>query len=366
MKVTCPHEKLRAALESCERVISKHLTLPILNNVLLKTDQHTLTISATNLEIGVTTSIPCRVVEQGSLTVPVKVFYGIISNLGDETVELTSKNKELLIKTKVYSGTIRGEGSDEFPIIPSLTKKPFLTASGVEVADALGSVVAFTALSETRPELTGVFFKFLPNSGKTDVVAADGFRLARAVIKGEKKSKEEKMAFIVPQRTISEVIRLSRVAETTSISAEQNQVEFLFGNQRLVSRLIEGSYVDYETLIPKKFSTETVVSTDELIKNIRLVSLLSSRINDIHLEVGDKEINFTTEDPDLGKSRATISATTTGDPLKISFNWRYLQEGLQHITDKKSLLRFVDNERAALIQEPKTGSYVYIVMPLRT
>src|SRR3989344_1839723 len=159
MNITCSHTRLRSALEYCERVIARHLTLPVLSNVLLKAENNKLTISATNLEIGIVTTLPCKTEAGGELTVPARVLNGIVANLtGDTVTFLSGKGTELAIKAGGYSGTIKGEKGDEFPIIPTLKKTPLFTFKGTEFSAALASVMSFTAVSDTRPELTGVFF----------------------------------------------------------------------------------------------------------------------------------------------------------------------------------------------------------------
>lgn len=367
MTITCAHNRLRSALDVCERIISRNLTLPILNNVLLRTQKNKLVILSTNLEIGVVATLPCKVEEEGEVTVPAKVFHGIISNLSADNISLSLKKEyNLHISAGDYSGVVKGEKTDDFPIIPTLKKKPLFTVSGADLAMSLGRVVPFTSVSETRPELTGVFFQSKGNEEYINLVAADGFRLARQRIKKDTDKNKDEFSFIVPQRAISEAVRISKESETAEVVSDESQVEFRFPDFRLVSRLIEGNYVDYTTLIPKEFSVESTIKKDAFIEKIRLVSLLSSRINDVELSLGEKEVALKTEDPDRGASETSFSAQTEGGPLTVSFNWRYLLEGLQQVDDKNIRMRLIDNEKAALIQAPGSSDYIYIVMPLRT
>lgn len=366
MNITCSHSRLKVALESCERVISRHLTLPILNNIFLKADKNSLVLKATNLEVGITITVPCKTEEEGEMTVPAKVLYGIVANLSDETVELSSDKKgSLHVKTKGYKGSIKGSGTDEFPIIPTLKSKPSLSTDGRVLSDALSHVVPFTAVSETRPELTGVLFFKDKKEENMEIVAADGFRMGRMKIPVSA-GEEASFSYIVPQRTVAEIIRLSKESENIDVVCDEKQIEFRAEGWQLISRIIEGSYPNHTSLVPTAFKTNVTLDVSEAVNTIRLVSLLSSRINDIHLKVDSKGVVMSAEDPDTGESSSLVKAEVEGDEISISFNWRYLLEGLQHITDKKALIRFIDNEKAALIQATKNTDYVYVVMPLRT
>ncbi len=367
MNITCSHSRLRSALEVCERVITRHLTLPILNNVLLRAENNQLTISATNLEVGMVATIPCKTTTKGELTVPAKVFYGIIANLTGDTVTLFSEKKHVLaIEAGGYSGTVKGEGGDEFPIIPTLTKTPLFTIQGEVFSGALANVVPFTAVSDTRPELTGVLF-YKEKKEEIDFVAADGFRLAQRKVKDFKTLTTPPFSLIVPQRTVAEIIRITKEEDEVEVRCDEKQLEVKTGTYRLISRTIEGTYPNHTTLIPTTFNTSAIIDTENAVKNIRLVSLLSSRINDIRLHIEPGEgVTFKTQDPDMGESVSVVTADIEGEVLEISFNWRYLLEGLQNIGDKKALMRFIDGEKAALIQPTKNKDYLYVVMPLRT
>jgi len=321
---------------------------------------------ATNLEIGITITVPCKTETEGELTVPAKVLYGIVANLTDETVQLSSDKKgSLVVKTKGYKGSIKGSGVEEFPIIPSLKSKPLFSVQGQELSDALSHVVPFTAVSETRPELTGVLFYKDKKENSLEVVAADGFRLGRMRV-SLKTDGELPFSYIIPQRTVAEVIRLGRESEQIDVVCDEKQVEFRAEGWQMVSRIIEGKYPNHTSLVPTEFKTNVTVEVSEAVNTIRLVSLLSSRINDLHVQIGNDGVVMSAQDPDTGESSSSIGANIEGDELSISFNWRYLLEGLQHISDKKALIRFIDSEKAALIQSPKNNDYVYVVMPLRT
>ena len=174
---------------------------------------------------------------------------------------------------------------------------------------------------------------------------------------------------IIPQKTISEAIRITSNKEKVKIIIDKNQVVFETSQNELTSRLIEGSYPDYTNFVPTNFKSEVVLNREEFIKTIRLVSLLSSRINDIKLSINNNDkksdIKIYASDPDLGENSSLLSADLEGEDIDISFNWRYLLEGLQQIKGNKITMKFTEETKPVLIKSADDSSYIYIVMPIR-
>ncbi len=370
MKLICTYEKLKKAVENNERVITKNLTLPILNNILIKTEDSNLFLSSTNLEIGIHSWFSCKVKESGEITVPAKVLSGIISNLSGDNIELTSKKgTTLLISSGNYKGELKGQTSKDFPIIPKVQKRNSIKIKAQDLLQALNQIIPFTSSSETRPEITGVLFKKEKNNQDLKLVSTDSFRLAEKRILLDKNYKNLDFSFILPQRAASELTRLISGKNEVEVSVDNNQVAFKTQQNELTSRLIEGSYPNYDNFIPSKFKTEILLNKNELIKTIRLVSLMSSRINDIKISIdGDgKKANLKAyaSDPDLGENSSSIKTELEGDDIEISFNWRYLLEGLQQVEDDKVLIKFTEETKPVLIKSPEDNSYIYVVMPIR-
>jgi DNA polymerase-3 subunit beta len=367
MKIVCTYDNLKGAVESCERIISRQLTLPILNNVLLKAEKGLLTISSTNLEIGIVVSCSCKTTEAGAITVPAKILSGILANLSAETVTLSIKKGEtLVLEGGKYRGEIKGQSAADFPIIPHSESPPTLTLNAGGLAQALSRVVGFTALSETRPELTGVFVTKDHDEAEVRVVSTDSFRLAEARVPVGKASVQASVSFVLPQRTCVELMRLSQHNEEAAVVLDANQCEVILEKWRLVTRLVEGSYPDYGSFVPKNFGTECEVEREALIKNVRLVSLFSGKVHDIRLQFSHQEQKITlyAADGTLGESTVEMPGSITGEDLEVHFNWRYLLEGLQQVEGKKVRVRLVDSAKPTLIKS-EGDPYLYIVMPIR-
>ena len=374
MKIICSTDKLKESLNYSERIITRHLTLPILNNFLIKTEKNGLKIVSTNLEIAVTTWFPCKIIESGEITVPAKIFNSIISGLNSDKVELELKKNNILnISSGSYRADLKGENAKDFPIIPSLKKEILMEFNSLDFCKALNFVVNLVSNSETRPEITGVFMFKKKGMNELRMVGTDSFRLGEKIIITGDDYIDTEFSVVVPARTINEVIRIFSNSNEAKINLilDKNQISFESGGKiELVSRLIEGNFPDYQKLIPQNFNTQAVVGRDEFIKTIKLVSLFSSRVNDIMLSfiIKNKEpqVKMFASDADLGENTSELTIEANGEDLNVKFNWKYLIDGFNIIDSAKINLSFIDDIKPCLIKSPQDKTFLYLVMPIRS
>ena len=372
MEIICNTQKLKEVLEYAERVVTRHLTLPILNNFLLKTDKNGLTVSSTNLEIGVSSWFACKIVKEGEITVPAKIFYSIISSLGSDKVFLEIKKNNILnISTDNYKASLKGESAGDFPIIPKLAKKDNVVIINSEVfTKALSQVVGFVSNSETRPEITGILVYKEKEEKEIKIVATDSFRLGEKSIKVPDSQKDFEFSIIIPSKTATEIIRVfSEMEGDLNLIIEKNQICAELNRTEIVSRLIEGNYPDYKKLIPGSFNVEIGIKKDEFLRTIRLVSLFSSRVNDIGLAFNkgkEAKARVYATDADLGENNSEIDIEMTGEDIEIKFNWRYLADGVSGMNSEKIILNFIDEAKPCLIKSPQDNTFLYLVMPIRS
>ena len=370
MKIICNTEKLKYVLDSAERIITRHLTLPILGNFLLKTDKTGLKVVSTNLEIGITAWFPCKVVENGEVTVPAKIFHSVISGLGSDKVELSlKKNNTLRILAEGYEADLKGENAKDFPIIPKLKQDLVFEIEASSFCGALNQVVSLVSNSETRPEITGVFVSRSADLKSLAVVGTDSFRLGEKNINLETCGSDNVFSVIIPARTAAEVIRIFGGQDgKIKIILEKNQISFESDKVELVSRLIEGNFPDYKKLIPQEFNTEVKIHKEDLLKKLKLVSLFSSRVNDISLSfMGGKEaqVKIFASDPDLGENTSAVPMVMTGENPQVKFNWKYLVDGVSSISASEVKLSFIDDIKPCLIRADQDKDFLYLVMPIR-
>lgn len=279
----------------------------------------------------------------------------------------------LSVRCEGYKATIKGLNAEDFPLIPKIKSKPILVFKKSEAfKNSLTQVVGSAAVSESRPEISGILFKIEKNSVK--LVATDSFRLAEKTI-SQANGSGEIISLIVPQRTIQEIIRIitEKPNEEIKIILGDNQILFEMDEVQLISRIIDGQYPDYQQIIPKNFETKVTLSKDEFINNIRIASIFSSKINDVKLTIKNDKIEISSQDPDLGQNSSQMTANVQGKAMEISFNFRYLMEGLANISTKQVFLGLnpeslssAAKSNPAVVKPVGEEDYLYIAMPIKT
>lgn len=364
MKVICLQENLKNNLNIAQNIIGRNLTLPILNNILLQTENGRLKISSTNLEVGINTWVSGKIEKNGAITCPAKVLAGFINNLPNKKVELDVKNNILTIKCENYKATLNCLSADDFPIIPKIEDEPLIELESGVLREALLKVVGAASLSESRPEITGVLFKF--EKKELRLAATDSFRLAEKIIFETDKKSEEIKSLIVPQRTIQEVIRAFGEKETDiKIRLGASQILFDGGETQIISRLIEGQYPDYQQIIPKNFSTQATIDKAELLNIIKAAAVFSNKTSSVKFSLSDGELEVLAQDPDLGENKSKITAKIQGKKTEVNFNYRYLLDGLANIGTKQVFMGLNSDASPAIIKPLGDESFVYLVMPIK-
>ncbi len=371
MKVVCGTQKLKTALDNSERILTRHLTLPILNNVLIRVINNGLRVVSTNLEMAVSSWFPCKIVSPGETTVPAKVFHAIIAGLNAEKIDLeTKKDNSLNIRADNYTADIKSEDGKNFPIIPHPKNGLEIKIKSGEIIKAIGQTIGFVSNSETRPEITGVLLAKEKGEQFLRVVGTDSFRLGEKKIAVGGDLKNVEFSVIVPARTAAEIIRIySNENEELNIVLEKNQIYFESGKVEVVSRVIEGNFPDYRRLIPQEFKTQAGLNKDDFVKTLKLVSLSSGRINDISLSFlpgKDARVKVFSADPDLGESSSFLPVGLSGEGLSAKFNWRYLVDGIGVVDSDKVVLSFVDETKPCLVRPASDDGFLYLVMPIRS
>jgi DNA polymerase-3 subunit beta len=369
MKIICLQENLRAALSLAERIIGKNLSLPILNNVLLKIEKGFLKISSTNLEIGLHVWVPGKVEREGEVSIRAKLLSEYINNLPEGKVTLDAKNNKLQVKSDQFKATLLGIETKEYPIIPALKeKKSYIEFQATTLQESLQQVINAASISDNRLELNGIFFRI----GKMviKIAATDTFRLAEKTITDAiihfGIGKEEEIKCILPYRTAQELLKILEGKEKVKMYLHENQCFFETENVYLVSRLIEGDYVDYEQIIPKGFKTKIHLQKQELMNAIKLSALFSSKINDIKITTNKKNslLEVSAKDFELGENISEVPAKIEGEDVEILFNARQLLDGLSNLKENEVTFEMNDKHQPGFLRSQAQRDYFYIIMPL--
>jgi len=371
MRVTCVQENLNKALLGSSRIISLKSSLPILDNVLLSTDQGRLKISATDLELGINYWIGAKIEEDGSVAIPSRLITDFVSNIKEEKISIASSGADVSIEGEKYNAVIKGIGVEDFPTIPNISKEHVFSISSKTLADAIPQIVLAAAIDNTRPVLSGVLFKFEKNNLK--LAATDSYRLAEKTLKISKGTKTVD-SFIVPARTILEVGKLIKdAAEKTDVCFDGNQVLFNFGSIHLISRLIDGQYPNYEQIIPSDFESKITVEKNEFHNICKVASLFAREsANSIKLSVkpnkskeGQGVLSITGQGAQIGESVSKIPVKMDGKEIEISFNAKYILDVLPNIGEKNVEIKFGGKINPGIIKGEGKDDYVYVIMPLR-
>ncbi len=371
MKIICLQENLKKGLNIVQNIIGKNLTLPILNNILLTTEKKQLKLSTTDLEIAIINQVPCKIEKEGAITLPAKILVNFINTLPNKKIEISEKNNIAYLKCENYKSNIKGLTAKEFPIIPKIKNQPILEINSLKFKDALEQIINFISFSDIRPEITGILFNFSSNK-KAKLVATDSFRLGEKSInlKENKIKGSELESIIIPYKTAQELIRIISNQEEEGlikISIENNQILFDLNEIQMLSKLIEGSYPNYQQLISSQFETNILIERDDLIKAIKLSSFFSSKINDVRLKINPKKslIEVFSQDVELGENLSELKAEIKGKDLEIVFNYKYLLDGLNSINSKKVVIGFNGEASPGIIKPEGDVSFIYVVMPIK-
>ncbi len=363
MIITVNQKNLKNSLSIAEKIVSRNITLPILQNIIIKTENGRLKISSTNLEIGINCWLGAKIEEEGEVAVPARIFSDFINNIQDEKITISSKNNIIDINSENYKTKIIGFSAKDFPIIPKIKEKPLINVSSRELLQIFTTVIDSVSLSEARPELSGVLLSFCQD--RIEGAATDSFRLAEKVLSKKVPSFEQNI--IIPRSTAQELIRiLSVLDEEVSLTVSENQIFLTTPGIEVISRLVDGSYPDYKKVIPEKHVSKILVDKNELEKNVRLASIFSSHISDIKIQGEEEGLRITAKNPDRGEISSWLKGTLKDEPFSLSVNYRYLLDGLKVMPTEKVIIEFTGEGNPLVLRPEERKDIVYLIMPLRS
>jgi len=375
MKLIILQENFKNGINTVERITGKSLNLPILNNLLIKTEKNFLNLSATDLEVGINWWSLVKTEKEGKIAVPSKILSSFVNFLPNKPINLESKNLNLKLECENHQTSIKGVNPEEFPIIPTITENKSISIKSNIFCQNLNQLVDFTGYSTTKPEISGVYFLFQKNS--ITMAATDSFRLGEKKVYLEKplNNLPQDYSLILPQRAAKEIINIFGEKEgDLNIYFSPNQILFettlsetKHPQVQLISRLIEGDYPNYQEIIPQKYNTRALLSRNELINQIKLASLFSGKISEVKLKIDPKlkKINLFSQNPDLGEHHGHLNAKVEGKICEISFNYRFLLDGLSSIKTSEVVVELTSTDKPGVLKPKGDDSYIYLVMPIK-
>ena len=386
MRLTCLQENLSKALNIVGRAVATRTTLPVTQNVLLSTDEGRLKLTATNLEIAISTWIGGKIESEGAVTVPARILTDFVNSLPEGQVEIVMTPKPLGIQLTCgrFECRILGTDSEEFPPIPSVEDGVGIAIDPKVLRAAIDQVVFAAATEDSRPVLTGV--KIEAEGSDVTFAAADGFRLAVHTA-SLASPVAEPTSFIIPSRTLRELERLladqDEVVEFT-VTPQRSQAMFKLKNVELVTQLVQGNFPDFRQLIPQTHGTRTIVAHQDFTRAIRSAAIFArdgSGIVRIQMFPGSGgspgKMVVSARAEELGDNTGEIDAAVEGEEAKIAFSSKYLSDVLAVISENEVALETTTSSSPGVIRPVSNGakrategeattsdSYIHIVMPM--
>ncbi|MBI2304241.1 MAG: DNA polymerase III subunit beta [Chloroflexi bacterium] len=373
MRVSCLQENLSKGLGVVGRAVAGKTTLPMINNVLLSIDQSRLKLSATNLEIAITCWIGAKVEEEGAIAIPARLLSEFVNSLPNERIDmnLSPRQRVLGLRCARFEARINGMDAEDFPPIPMIDEASIISLDPVGLRSAITQVVFAAATDDTRPVLTGVHFRLEGN--QATLATADGFRLAIRKL-SLATPVAEKMEVIIPARSLSELNRL--LGDETepvqlAISAAKNQVLFRLKNVVMVSQLIQGTFPNYNQLVPQSYQSRAVVTVSDFQRASRTASIFArdgSGIIRIQVTPGGElspgRMAISARAEEYGDNTGEIDATVDGEGAKIAFNSTYLMDVLGVIDEEEVALETTSPSSPGVLRPVGSESYLHVVMPM--
>jgi len=372
MILTILKEKLKEGVNAIEKISQKPLALPILQSTLFKVEQSFLKLSTTNLESGIIWWGLAKVEEEGQICLPTRLFSSLLNFLPPKPLLLSTENLVLGIECENFKTKIKGFNPEEFPIIPQAKEGETLTLDCFNLCQALSQILDIPSPSVARPEISGVFSHF--QDGLLELVATDSFRLAEKKLPLQTNLTKE-YSLILPQSAAREIVNvfgekdgeLKIYFSPNQIWLEYMMAEVPHPQIQFTSRLIEGEYPNYQEIIPKKFETTLQISKEEFLNQIKTASLFSGKSNEVRLKINPKEelCEISSQSPDLGEYKSSPKGKIEGKELSISFNQRFLIDGISKIKTKELIFELTNEEGPAILKPVGLEDYFYIIMPVK-
>lgn len=359
-------QKFKNAVTLTERVAGKHLTLPVLSCVLLDIKKNSLTLKATNLDVGIEVSIPAKTNLEAQVAIPSHTLSAFLAQIPDtennikieiidQNVHMHTSHSKVVLKTMLV---------DDFPSIPRPTDPDRVLLPRNSLIKGFKSVWYSSSLSNVKPELSSVYVYNEPSN--IIFVATDSFRLAEKKIPVNKKLLNTDI--LIPFKNVSELVRvLDNMPDEVQVETNKNLITISGNGIYVVSRIIDGVFPDYKQILPKSFVTEVVVLKQDMINSLKVSNVFSDKFNQVKFSIDpdNKTFEISTKNVDVGENKTHIDASITGDKLELNFNSKYITDCFQSIDADSISIQFSGMNRPMVIR-PVSGeqSFSYLVMPM--
>lgn len=363
MKIICNQKLLAHKIGIAQKAINGKTTLELLKGILISAKDDQLKLTGYDLEIGIETYAQAEVIQEGEIVVNARLFGDIIRKLPDSFVEIeTDSDNNVYINCVNSKFKIKGDSAKEYPRLPEVKEEDLYSIPQDLLKNMIKQTVFATSQDQTKPVLMGELLEIV--NGNISLVAIDGYRLAVRSCSVDNIINDAKV--IIPGKALIDVNSLLSSEEDVKLGFDEKNAIFMINDTKIITRLLEGEFIDYKKLLPREHNSKVKLNTKGLLNSIERASLLSQseKNNLIKLSIRDNTMAITSN-TDKGNVYEEVSLELEGDYLDIAFNSRYFLEGLKNIDSEEIFIEFTTNVNPCIIRPADGVKYTYLLLPVR-
>lgn len=368
MKIICEKDKLLKAINAVVRGVPTRTTMPILEGIYIQTNNNELKLTTYDLELGIEYIIEAEIEEEGNTVVNATMFSEIIRRLPDADIKITiNENNLLVIECEGSLYKLSTMDPEEFPELPKIEIENSLETDQISLRNMIKKTIFAVSNEENRPIFTGCLFEIENN--KLNLVAVDGFRLALRSIYLNKQTNN--FSAVIPGKTLNEVNKIiSDSFEPVKIGVSKNQALFEMDNCKIVTRILDGEFLNYKSVIPNNWETRIRVNKNSLQNSFERISLISASSIEkekkypvkVSIDIGKMTISCTNQ---TGEAKEELFVSTEGKNIEAGFNPKYFLDSLKAIDDEEVFVEFGTSISPCLVKSVENNDYVYMILPIR-
>jgi DNA polymerase III subunit beta len=363
MKFKCEKSKLQEAISIAQKAVTAKSTMPVLEGIYIKAEANEITLIGTDTDLSIETKLSANVEEKGRVVVDSKLFGEIIRKLPNDEIEITTiDNNAIEIHCQKSTFNLLHMNAEDYPSLPSINEDMIFPISQNVLKNMIRGTIFAIAQDETRPILTGVLFEV--KDRKLNLVALDGYRLA---LRSELLEADYTISSVIPGKTLSEVSKiLEDNDEIANITFTRNHILFNLGKTKIISRLLEGEFIKYGSIIPTEYNLSITAKRGELLNCIERASLMAKEGNTNLIKLNIEEDNLViTSNSQLGKVREELNIILQGESLQIAFNSKYLIDMLKIMEEEEIVMEFSSSVSPCIVRSKGVENCKYLVLPVR-
>lgn len=363
MKINILQEELSKCVNIVQKGISNRTTLPILSGILLEACNNNIKLTGTDLEIGIKTSAECEVTNEGMIVIPSKIFGDIVRKLPNLPVTIESNENNIInISCGNSKFSLAGQPALEYPELPQIDNEVYFNIPKDLLKTMIRQTIFATAQDETRPILTGCLLEV--NNNKAALVALDGYRLT---LKNINVDCSNDIKVVIPGKTLSDLYKILDDGDSlVTVAFAKSHVIFDLDNSVIISRLLEGQFLNYKDIIRNEYKSKVKVKTKDIQESIERASLLvrEGKNNLVKLDITDENM-IITSNSEIGNVHEEIPIELEGNDIKIAFNSKYILDGIRAIDSEEIIMHFISNVNPCIINPYEDNTYTYLILPVR-